>query len=97
MFKKILFIAFIFAGLVFPQSKILIYMDLEQTDHLKAYGVTFRELVDGYKADWLLNYRGGSFMMDNSDKIATECRIDGVAFEIISASDAINIYSEVQS
>jgi hypothetical protein len=97
MFKKILFIEFIFAGLVFPQSKILIYMDLEQTDHLKAYGVTFRALVDGIKADWLLNYRGGSFMMDNSDKIATECRIDGVAFEIISASDAINIYSEVQS
>ncbi|HSP88439.1 MAG TPA: hypothetical protein VLN45_09920 [Ignavibacteriaceae bacterium] len=97
MFKKILFMASIVTGLVYPQSKILIYMDLEQTDHLKAYGVTFRELVDGYKADWLLNYRGGSFMMDNSDKIATECRIDGVAFEIISASDAINIYSEVQS
>jgi hypothetical protein len=72
-------------------------MDLQQTDHLKAYGITFRALVDGAKADWLLNYRGGSFMIDNSEKIAVECRIEGVAFDIISSSDAINIYAEVQS
>ena len=43
-------------------------MDLTQTDHLKAYGITFHALLDGLKADWLLNYRGGSFMMDYSEK-----------------------------
>jgi len=72
-------------------------MDLQQTDHLKAYGITFHALMDGIKADWLLNYRGGSFMIDQSDKIVTECRIEGVAFDLISSSDAVSIYAEVQS
>ena len=97
MIYKIIFFICTLSLPIFPQSKILIYMDLQQTDHLKAYGITFRALVDGAKADWLLNYRGGSFMIDNSEKIAVECRIEGVAFDIISSSDAINIYAEVQS
>ena len=93
------FLVFVFAVplFIFPQSKILIYMDLQQTDHLKAYGITFHALLDGIKADWLLNYRGGSFLIDQSDKIITECRIEGVAFDLISASDAVSIYAEVQS
>jgi len=72
-------------------------MDLQQTDHLKAYGITFHALTNGAKADWLLNYKGGSFMMDYSDKIAAECRIEGVAFDALSSSEAVSIYSEVQS
>ncbi len=97
MIKKILLL-FLFANFfVLAQSKILIYMDLKQTDHLKAYGITFHALQDGIKADWLLNYRGGSFMIDYSDKIANECRVEGVAFDNISASQAAQIYSEVQS
>ncbi len=71
-------------------------MDLKQTDHLKAYGVTFHALTNGMKADWLLNYRGGSFMIDYSDKIAVECRVEGVSFDVVSASDAVAIYAEVQ-
>ena len=53
-------------------------MDHTQTDHLKAYGITFNALVSGSKADWLLNYRGGSFLLDYNDKIAAECRLEGV-------------------
>ncbi len=97
MLRKFLFLFITISAISFSQSKILIYMDLQQTDHLKAYGITFRALLDGVKADWLLNYRGGSFMLDNSDKIATECRIEGVAFDIISSSQAVSIYAEVQS
>ena len=97
MFYKILFLICALPCFVFPQSKILIYMDIQQTDHLKAYGITFHALLDGVKADWLLNYRGGSFMIDNSDKITTECRIEGVAFDVISSSQAVSIYAEVQS
>ncbi len=82
---------------VFPQSKILIFMDLKQTNHLKAYGVTFHALEKGLKADWLLNYRGGSFMIDYSDNIAVECRVEGVSFETVSSSQAAEIYSFVQS
>lgn len=72
-------------------------MDQNQTDHLKAYGITYKALELGAKADWLLNYRGGSFMIDYSDQIARMCRIDGVAFNSISISDASSIYSLVQS
>ncbi len=72
-------------------------MDLKQTDHLKAYGVTFRALQKNLTADWLLNYRGGSFLIDYSDKVASDCRISGVSFTEISTSQSASIYSEVQS
>ncbi len=97
MLKKILLFFIFFSGFLFPQSKILIYMDLKQTDHLRAYGITYNALSDGVKADWLLNYRSGSFMLDYTDKIATQCRVEGVAFDVLSASDAAQIYSFVQS
>ncbi len=71
-------------------------MDLTQTDHLKAYGITFNSLVDGLKADWLLNYLGGSFMIDYSEKIVSDCLINEVSFEQISLSQAAQIYAEVQ-
>ncbi len=77
-------------------EKILIPMDLSQTDHLKAYGITYWVLTAGSQADWLLNYRGGSFMMDYSEKIATECRIRGVAFESISDGAATEILKQCQ-
>ncbi len=75
---KILVFVILISITVFPQSKIFIYMDLNQTDHLKAYGITFRALTKGYKADWLLNYRGGSFFIDYSDELAAECRLNNV-------------------
>ena len=82
---------------LFGQSKVLIYMDLQQTDHLKAYGIAYWALTKGIDVDWLLNYRGGSFMLDGLDVVSAECRIRGVAFNQISAADASQIYSEVQS
>ncbi|HKI77805.1 MAG TPA: hypothetical protein VKA26_04630 [Ignavibacteriaceae bacterium] len=97
MLKKMFSIFFIITSLTYSQSKILIFMDLKQTDHLKAYGITYGALVDGTKADWLLNYRGGSFMLDYTSKIASQCRIQGVTFEELSNSDAAQIYSLVQS
>jgi len=56
LLKKIVFVFFIFLITATAQDKILIYMDLEQTDHLKAYGITFHALTEGLIADWLLNY-----------------------------------------
>lgn len=72
-------------------------MDLKQTDHLKAYGITFNALKDGTTADWLLNYRGGSFLLDYSEQLAVKCRIKGVAFQPLSNQEAVQIYSLVQS
>jgi hypothetical protein len=81
----------------FAQTKILIPMDLEQSDHLKAYGITYWALVKGITVDWLVNYRGGSFLADYQDILAAECRIRGVNFEKIDASSAQSIYALVQS
>lgn len=78
-------------------QKILIPMDLAQSDHLKSYGIAFWMLKKGKDVDWMLNYRGGSFMMDYSDLTAAECRIRGVAFENIDGARAASIYSEVQA
>jgi hypothetical protein len=83
-------------GAALGQVKLLIPMDLKQTDHLKAYGVAFWVLQHNGTVDWLLNYRGGSFMLDFSDVVVRECRIRGVLFESASASDASSIYAEVQ-
>lgn len=78
-------------------QKLLIPMDLGQTNHLKAYGITYLALTKDIPVDWLLNYRGGSFMMDAIPEIITECRIRGVMFEEVSGAAASSIYSEVQA
>jgi hypothetical protein len=82
---------------LFAQNKLLIPMDLDQNDHLKAYGITFWALQRNLPVDWLLNYRGGSFMADYSDLLAAECRIRGVTFQSVDASAAQSIYALVQS
>ncbi|MBF8294341.1 MAG: hypothetical protein HW389_886 [Bacteroidetes bacterium] len=83
-------------GVAVGQSKLLIPMDLKQTDHLKAYGIAFWVLQHNGEVDWLLNYRGGAFMVDYSDVLARECRIRGVLFEPANIADASSIYAEVQ-
>ena len=94
--KHLLFALIVWTLLASAQSKILIYMDLKQTDHLKAYGIAYWVLSKGMDVDWLLNYRGGSFMIDDQQMIANECRIRGVAFSELSSGDANAVYSEVQ-
>lgn len=77
------------------QNKILVFMDLRQTDHLKAYGIAYWALTRNMDVDWLLNYRGGSFMMDDNPVLATECRVRGVAFEQLASSATAEIYADV--
>lgn len=89
-------IAIFFVSTLLPaQSKLFIPMDLRQTDHLKSYGVAFWILEHSGEVDWLLNYRGGSFMCDYSDVVARECRIRGVMFDAMSASEASALFAEV--
>lgn len=78
-------------------QKLLIPMDLSQTNHLKAYGIAYMALTKDVPVDWLLNYRGGSFMLDAIPEIVTECRIRGVLFEQISGSAAASVYAQVQA
>ncbi|KAB2844761.1 MAG: asparagine synthetase B [Melioribacteraceae bacterium] len=95
--KKFAIVFLFLVSSLFAQSKILIPMDLKQTDHLKAYGITFNSIKDGVIADWLLNYRGGSFILDYTQKVALQCRLKGVLFEPLSNEQAVEIYSFVQS
>jgi hypothetical protein len=83
-------------NLLLAQGKILIPMDLRQSDHLKAYGIAYAALTRGMQVDWLLNYRSGSFLIDMNDEMAALCRIRGVFFNQISGTEAASIYTEVQ-
>lgn len=94
---RLLLLSLLFVSTISAQGKILINMDSNQSDHLKAYGIVFNSLIDGGTADWLLNYKGGSFIVDYSDNIALKCRLAGVSFSRISNSNLIDIYSFVQS
>ena len=89
-------LAVVCSAAAWSQSKVLIYMDLEQTDHLKAYGIAYWALTKNLDVDWLLNYRGGSFMIDAVDAVTAECRIRGVAFSLLSTTEAAQVYSDVQ-
>lgn len=72
-------------------------MDFAQSDHLRSYGLTYWVLKQGQTVDWLLNYRGGSFITDYSPLVETEARIRGVTFEVLDGASASQIYSLVQS
>ena len=96
--KKILLIFLLISSIIVEgQSKIFIPMDLTQTDHLKAYGITFNALKKGLKADWLLNYKGGSFMLDYSERVVMDCRIRNVSYELIDNIKLVDIYAFVQN
>lgn len=81
---------------VSAQSRLLIPMDGTQANHLKSYGVAFWMLERGGTVDWLLNYRGGSFVMEYSEVLARECRVRGVVFEALEGAAATQMYAEVQ-
>ena len=77
---------------------ILLPMDeVSQKNHLKAYGITYWCLDKQYKASWLLNYRGGSFLLPDAPEIRKECQIRNVSFEILSDSEANQILDEIAS
>ncbi len=79
-------------------SMILIPMDEStQINHLKAYGITYWALDNNYKASWLLNYRGGSFLLPDAEIIRRECQIRGVSFEVLSDGQANAILDEISS
>ncbi len=73
-------------------------MDAEsQKNHLKAYGITYWTLDKQLKVKWLLNYRGGSFLLPDTEEIQRECQIRGVSFEVISNSKAESILEDISS
>lgn len=72
-------------------------MDLNQSDHLKAYGVVYRCLQQGIKVQWLLNYRGGSFFTDEKPMVGQLCNLRGVSFFVVSDGDIQSIYGQMEA
>ncbi|MEX2640543.1 MAG: asparagine synthetase B [Balneolales bacterium] len=91
----VLLFSLTFAGQAEGQH-VLIPMGNSQTDHLKAYGVIFNHLEDGNTAQWLLNYRGGSFLAEETSQIVRNCRLRGVYAETISSAQAGRIVQEAE-
>ncbi|MFO0355926.1 MAG: asparagine synthetase B [Sphingobacteriaceae bacterium] len=76
-------------------SSILIPMDDAQKNHLKAYGIAYWALEANLEIHWLLNYRGGSFMIPSSKTITKECDIRGISYEVIGDAAASNLLAEI--
>jgi hypothetical protein len=74
---------------------ILIPMDGEQQNHLKAYGIAFFVLKKDLEVDWLLNYRGGSFLLPYSTLLENECTVRGVTFEVLPDANVNFILHEI--
>lgn len=79
-------------------SFILLPMDeTTQQNHLKAYGITYWCLDKKFKASWLLNYRGGSFLLPDAEEIRKECKIRGVSFEVLTDAETNSILDAISS
>ncbi|MFB9271505.1 MULTISPECIES: asparagine synthetase B [Flavobacteriaceae] len=98
MLKKILVVVTLLFTTFSYASFILIPMDdVTQTNHLKAYGITFWSLERGNTAQWLLNYEGGSFLLEDNEATRNECKIRGVTFQLISDTQAASILQKISS
>ena len=98
MKKNFLYIFIVLLSFQAKASFILLPMDeTTQQNHLKAYGITYWCLSKDYKASWLLNYRGGSFLLPDAEEIRKECKIRGVSFEILSDSEEASILNDISS
>lgn len=93
MLRVFLLFAFVTA---LHADKLLIPMDLSQSDHLRAYGVAYRAISNGLDIEWLLNFRGGSFMMAYDRNIEKDCAVNSVRWERVSASDVLQIYQTIE-
>ncbi len=84
------------SGIATYASKIVIPMDAEgQAAHLKAYGVAYATLKGGVPVDWLLNYKGGSFGMDQLEGIERMCKLRGVSYEVVSDAEYNGILNSI--
>lgn len=96
LFKKTIFLLFLtLLSFKVSATYLLIPMDNTQKNHIKAYGVAYWVLQNNVEIDWLLNYRGGSFMIKHIKKIEEELIIRGVSFEVIANVKSTAILTEI--
>jgi hypothetical protein len=94
--KRFIFIVLmLFTSKVTLASSILIPMDESQTNHLKSYGLAYWTLKQELPIQWLLNYRGGSFLIPFANTLESECKIRGISYEIIADVQAASILNAI--
>lgn len=94
--KLVIVMLFVFVGFIPARAAyILIPMDIGQKNHLKAYGIAFYVLSNNLEVEWLLNYKGGSFMFKQIPALEKECTIRGVSYSVIADGQAASIIDEI--
>lgn len=96
MSRSLLLALLLFLMLPVKSASLLVPMDEEQKNHLKAYGLTYWALKNGTEANWLLNYRGGSFLFSYSQTIESECKIRGISYQVKPDAEVNSILTEIQ-
>ncbi|MBC8985823.1 asparagine synthetase B [Pedobacter sp. N36a] len=76
-------------------SSILVYMDEDQKNHLKAYGIAYWSIQQKAEVSWLLNYRGGSFLLQYHKNIEDECKTRGVSYQVLADGKVTAILNEI--
>ena len=98
IFRTLIILAVVLAALPADVSAdFLVPMDLSQSNHLKAYGLAWYVLARGGNVRWLLNYRGGSFLMPETAGLTLEAQARGVTMERVGGSDIAAILREIDS
>lgn len=96
--KRYFYIVLLLTSFSAKAAFVLLPMDAEgQQNHLKAYGITYWALEKNYKVSWLLNYRGGSFLLPEAPDLVKECKIRGVSYQVISDNEATTILEDISS
>jgi len=95
--KLLISITLLFFSLIGQATHILIPMDQAQKNHLKSYGIAYWILSKDIEVNWLLNYRGGSFMFRHSQDFENEIIVRGVSYEVISDAQSASIINEISS
>lgn len=93
--KIIALISFLCLSIIANATQLLIPMDDAQRNHLKAYGIAYWVLENNLEVQWLLNYRGGSFMVQHIKALEEELLIRGVSFEVIADVKANAILQQI--
>ena len=93
--KQILLLVFLLSFSFSHASYILINMDDQQTNHLKAYGIAFLSIENEINVKWLLNYKGGSFLIKSNNFIENECKTRNVSYSLIADIQSNKILSDI--
>jgi hypothetical protein len=85
----------VLTGFACRASSILIFMDEDQKNHLKAYGIAYWSIGQKAEVSWLLNYRGGSFLVAYAKTVEEECKTRGVSYQVLADAKVTAILNEI--